>query len=288
LTYGDLKLRLTKAFPGVDLDLIEGWIDDRYAEILGELPWSRQNVVGVLQTLAPYSTGTVSLTQGSAAVAGIGTVFAAGMSGMALRVTGRDEIYQFTQMDATDGVLDRGYEGPTGAGLAYTLFQHIYVMPADCRILENTAFDSFTYGPMQRMSRAQLNASSPNGAELGKPRIWASYMDDNSTPPRMQVQLYPAPDKVIGIPFTYGSEPGDLSGGSTSAILQVWMQPTALVEGVTARIKLHLKDTAGAQVHLVMAKAALQNMRTSEAQGMPPAVMQLDDYYTRHRLRRYR
>ena len=107
LTYGQLKFRLTKQFPGVDLDLIEGWIDDRYAEILGELPWSRQNVQSVLQTVAPYSTGTVTLAAGSNTVSLTGGAFTASMTGMAFRVTGEDDIYGFTYVDATDGLLDR-------------------------------------------------------------------------------------------------------------------------------------------------------------------------------------
>jgi len=288
MTYGQLKFRLTKQFPGVDLDLIEGWIDDRYAEILGELPWSRQNVTGVLQTLAPYSTGTVTLSAGSNAVALDGGTFATGMTGMAFRVTGEDDIYAFTCVGAASGTLDRGYEGSLGLapGAAYTLFQHVYAMPADCRMLENTAFDSFSYGPMLRMARSQLQQSS--GGALGTPGIWAGYMDDGSTPPRMQVELCPAPDKAYGIPFTYVSDPGGLTGSSTFATLQVWMQPAALLEGVVARVKAHLKDYNGAQLAGVLAKAALGQMRKAEAQGMAPAAMQLDSYYTRHRMRRCR
>jgi len=290
LTYGQLKFRLTKAFPGVDLDLIEGWIDDRYAEILGELPWSRQNVQSVLSTVAPYCTGTVVLESGSNAVSLTGGAFTAAMTGMAFRVTGEDDIYGFTYVDATDGTLDRNYEGSLALapGAAYTIFQHIYVMPPDCRMLEDTAFANFSQGPMLRMTRGQLNQSEPNRASLDTPAIWSSYMDDGSTPPRIQVELFPVPDKVYGIPFTYVSDPGGLTGSATSTILQVWMQPAALVEGVTARIKAHLKDYAGAQLAGVLAKAAVANMRSSEAQGMAPAAMQLDSYYTRHRMRRCR
>jgi hypothetical protein len=290
MTYGQLKFRLTKQFPGVDLDLIEGWIDDRYAEILGELPWSRQNVTAVLQTLAPYSTGTVTLTAGSNAVALSGGTFTPAMTGMAFRVVGEDDIYAFTYVGAAAGTLDRGYEGSLGLapGAGYTIFQHVYAMPADCRMLEDTAFSDFTEGPLVRMARSQLNQSFPGAGCPGLPGIWASYMDDGSTPPRIQVQLCPVPDKVYGIPFTYVSDPGALTGAATSTILQVWMQSAALVEGVVSRIKAHLKDYNGAQLAGVMAKVGLANMRSSEAQGMPPAAMQMDPYYTGHRMRRCR
>lgn len=290
MTYGQLKFQLTKAFPGVDLDLIEGWIDERYAEILGELPWSRQNLVGVLQTIAPYSTGTVTLANGSTSVSLSGGTFAPNMTGMAFTVTGEDDIYAFSYISATTGSLDRPYEGSLALpGAGFTLFQHIYPMPADCRMLEDTAFANFSLGPLKRFSRAQLNQSCPAQGTLGTPFSWASYMDDGSVPPRIQVQLYPAPNVAMGIPFQYISDPGALSANAagTSAIIQTWMQPAALKEGVIALIKAHLKDTAGAQFAAVLARAALARMRSDEAQGSPAAEMQLDRYYTSYRSRRW-
>lgn len=289
MTYGGLKFQLTKAYPGVDLDLIEGWIDQVYTEILGELPWTRQNVTAVLQTIAPYSTGTVTLAAGSNAIALSGGTFTPAMTGMAFSVAGEDDIYAFTYAGANAGAVDRPYEGALAfaPGAAFTIFQHVYAMPPDCRMLEDTAFANFSYGPLARMARSQLNQSCPAQGTLGLPFAWTSYMDDGSTPPRMQVQLYPAPRTVIGIPFTYVSDPGALTGSATSLILQVWMQPAALVQGVTALIQAHLKDLPGAQFAALLAKSALKTMRGAEAQGMAPAQMQLDPYWTRYRAKRW-
>jgi hypothetical protein len=113
-------------------------------------------------------------------------------------------------------------------------------------------------------------------------------MDDSSTPPNLRVELYPVPDAVYAIPYVYASEASELAGSSGLTILQVWMQRTALFEGVCARIKAHLKDYEGAEYSLALAGAALQTMRRAEAQGMAPAQMKLDSYYTSHRMRRCR
>ena len=134
MTYGNLKFRLTKMFPGVDLDIVEGFIADRYAEILGELPWSRLNVEAMLLTAAPYSTGTVAVTQGSTAIVLAGGAWTAAMNGQAFRTVGRSEFYAFTFSDATHGALDRPYEGDASTAAGYSLFQHIYPLPADCRL----------------------------------------------------------------------------------------------------------------------------------------------------------
>lgn len=284
MTYGQIRFQITKAFPKVDPDLIEGWINQRYDEIMGELPWTRLHVQSVLQTVAPYATGTVLVTLGSAALVLTSGTWTALMSGRSFRIAGRSESYTFTRVTNTTGTLDRAYEGPTAATAAYSIFDNVYALPSDCRLLEDDAFVS-QLGPMRRFSRGELDVSDPLRQGTGTPQAWASRMDDSSTPPNMQVELYPVPNKAIGIPFTYVMDASPLT--AASSILQVWIQSAALIEGTTAKIKAHLRDYAGAQYHTATAKSALANMRTSEAQGMGPAIFQLDGYYTSHRRKRW-
>jgi hypothetical protein len=466
MTYGQLKIRFVKAYPGVDLELIEGWIGDVYADILHELPWQRQNVTGVLQTLAPYATGTVACTTGSNAIQGAGTAWTPAMSGMQIRMTNPnaipdsegdddggsdftdddivvaspdDDIYTFTYVGATSGTLDRPYEGTgaataieniaggstsgtvatvditdtdgfavgclvnvagaspiglnvtgaaitavvsnvsisyanttpaapvlaqgtisaiavqnitggstsgtvatvnvpstsgfivgglvnvagaspvgvnvagaaitavgatsisyanstaagailaqgtiSGPGLAYSIFQSIYTMPANCRLLDDNAFSQFSLGPLLRMDWSQLNQADPSRSQTGTPGYWATSMDDDSTPPNMQVELYPVPDQVYALPYKYQAEGPALTG--TSVTLLAWLQPGALIEGVTAKIKAHLKDIPGAQFALACYNRALKTMRGAEAQGMAPANMQLSGFYIAHRWKRW-
>jgi hypothetical protein len=275
VTLGQLRFRLTKAFPGVDADLIDGWIQDVYAEILAELPWSRQQVTATLQTTAPYETGTVAVTEGSNAVTLTGGAWTTGMTGRAFRVTGREEYYEFTQTGASTGTLDRVYEGDTAAAASYKIFQFIYPLPLDCRTLQDDAFPSLV-----RLSGPQLDATS-----YGDPTNWASYMEDGSTPPRMQVELSPVPVEAVAIPFNYTADADTLS--ATSAILKVWIQPAALIEGVTGRIKAHLGDYVGAAFHVSAHRTALDKMRGVEVDGMAATEIQLPSHYTAHRRRRW-
>jgi hypothetical protein len=273
VTYGELKFRLVKAFPGVDLTLIEGWIGDVYADILGELPWSRQKTTGILRTTAPYTTGAASVTSGSASVSLSGGTWTSLMSGRAFRIGTRDEYYQFTQTGSTTGTLDRAYEGDTDTSASYRIFQFVYPLPSDCRLLQDDAFPSLI----------RTNGSRIDAWADGTPTRWASYMEDSSTPPRMQVELYPAPDAAIGIPFTYIADAA--LSGSTS-IVKAWLEPSALVEGVTAKIKAHLKDYNGALFHQRAFRESLDSMKRAEAHGSAPCEMRLDSYFTRHRRRR--
>src|ERR1700690_775250 len=213
MTYGQLKLRLTQMFPGVSLDPLEGWAGDRYSEILGELPWSRLDATAILETVAPYVTGTVAVTAGSAAIALTGGTWISSMTGRAVRVAGDNAFYSFSYSSATTGLLDRPYEGTTATAAAYSIYQSVYPLPADCRLLADNAF-----GRMVRFPQAHLNESDPLRVATGTPTVWTSYMDDLSTPPNMQVEIWPAPSEAIGIPYTYSADAGDLA--STATILQ--------------------------------------------------------------------
>src|ERR1035437_10274292 len=136
------------------------------------------------------------------------------MRGRAFRVAGRSEFYEFTWLTATTGTLDRPYEGTTSATAGYSIFQNVYPLPADCRLVNDDAFSDM-YGPMVRFTHGELNESDPSRIQTGTPRAWASYMDDSSTPPRMQVEIWPIPDVAIGIPFTYVGDAAPLTDTST-------------------------------------------------------------------------
>jgi hypothetical protein len=138
---------------------------------------------------------------------------------------------------------------------------------------------------MTRTTHGELNLSDQWRVQVGTPYAWASYMDGNSVPPFMQVELYPVPNLAVGIPFTYSADLPAL--GDTSLAIAPWIQPGALVQGVIALLKGYLRDYTGAQLAAVSAAAALKQMRGSEAQGMAPGQMRLDSYYVGYRTRRW-
>lgn len=297
MTFGQLKFRLTKAFPGVDADLVEGWITDCYQEILGLLPWSRLNVQAILMTTPPYSTGKVNVTNGSQAIALTGGAWTAGMSGLVFRVAGDAEEYQFTYAGATTATLDRPYVGATATAAAYAIYQSVYPLPANCRFLDDEAFASFELGPLKKLpieEGQKMFGTGPgyppyadgNVPFLGTPRIWWPYMDDGSTPPNMQVRLFPIPDQVYGIPYTYLAEAASPSG--TSFTLLPWIQPAALIEGATAKIKRHLKDYPGAQTAKAAFGDAMVVMLSQEAYRRGPVQMEMAGYYSGYRSKRWR
>ena len=70
-----------------------------------------------------YTTGTVQVTNGSAAIVGTGTTFTSGMVGKAFRVAGSNVRYKVaTYTDATHITLTDTYGETGGSGKLYTIF----------------------------------------------------------------------------------------------------------------------------------------------------------------------
>lgn len=112
--YGQLRMAIIKAHPGVDLDLIDFYISNRYADIiLNGLSWKRLETQSVIQVPPSYNVGSLTATQGSPNVVGLGTTWTSQMNGLLIRINNQTEYYQFTQASATTGTLDRPYEGST-------------------------------------------------------------------------------------------------------------------------------------------------------------------------------
>jgi hypothetical protein len=199
-------------------------------------------------------------------------------------VKGDQDFYEFSFISSSIGQLDRPYDGTTSAAASYAISQFVYVMPDDCRLLRDDAFNG-PLGPLQRFAHQQIDAFDPQRNTVGTPTVWASYMDANAVPPPIQVELWPWPDKIISLPFAYESI--GTSPAVETTLLQVWLQPSALLEGVTARIKAHLKDYEGATLHAALAKSGLQTMRGAEAQKLAPVQLQLSSYYVGYRAKRW-
>lgn len=255
MTYGQIRLRLSKLAPGIDLELLDGWIQDRYTEILDALPWKRLEGESVFQSPASYAVGTVSATQGSSAIAGVGTTWTAAMNGLMTRINNGAEYYNFTYVSATTATLDRPFEQVSGTGFAYRIDQAVFLLPAACRVLRAILPFHNRRRPLQMISPAELDRLAPQRTTYGTPVYAAASWDSYTDPPVMQVELYPVPSNPDSVGNTlswmvdYIYDPAGLNPSLTSTNMLPWVRPAALIEGVTANIKRHLKDYQGAEEH---------------------------------------
>ncbi len=123
---------------------------------------------GVITTVAPYETGTVTVTNNSKTVTGSGTTFTTAMVGRKLRVTGQNAYYRISAyVSATEVTLETVFQGDTESGATYEIFKDEYRLPADMDTykvmrqiedsqsivdIEKTAFDIYEPAPIAKGS----------------------------------------------------------------------------------------------------------------------------------------
>lgn len=299
MTYGGLRYRLSKSAPGVDLELIDGWIQDRYTKILDALPWRRLEGESVYQWPTSYAVGTLTATQGSAALVGDGTgVWTAAMSGLMIRIANGPEYYLFTYVDATHGTLDRPYEGGTtgglaGSGLAYRIDQAVFALPGSARILRGVRA-LHPNPPIEIVSQAELNRIAPRRPEYGSPRYAALSWDSYTKPPYQQLELYPIPScpdsvgNVLSYVVDYVYDADALDASQTSTAMLPWVRPSALVAGVMSDIALYKGDLTTAEAHGARFTTLVKQMAMINAQQQPAEAIQIAPEFRPRRIAPYR
>jgi len=104
-----------------------------------QMPWMRKD--GYFALKAKYSTGTITTTNGSAAVTGAGTAWAMDMAGQLIIITDAadgDVVYRILSWtDATHITLETSYAHTGGAAQAYGIYYDTYSLPEDFKTLES-------------------------------------------------------------------------------------------------------------------------------------------------------
>ncbi len=285
MTYGQLRLQVTQENPGIPLEKVDGWLQDRYTEILDRLEWKRTEAESVIVSPASYQTGTLAATQGSNAITGTGTTWTAAMNGRMIRIDDSSEYYQFTYLTATTATLDRGWEHPDTTVSTYRIDQAVFLLPADCRILKGVRSLHDWEPPLARVTPGELDRISGQRRSYGSPTKYAPTWDNFSDPPIMQVELSPVPDspntasETLSFVVIYDFDSSLIAPGSTSSSLLPWVRPAALKAGVRSSRFRDLKDwTSAAAEQAEMDRLVAIMARVNAAQIGPEQIRTAPEY----------
>jgi hypothetical protein len=290
-TWGQLRLLLQQSAAEISPDLIDGYLNTRYGDVLDRYPWKGLEVKAVLETTAAYQTGTVSVTQGSTAVEGTGTVLTAGMTGMKFRVSSDTAIYAFTWVDATHGTLDRNYEGSTNLTAGFSIFQDEYVLPATTKTVLSVVSPVMGV-PLEDWTERQLLGEG--FGYLGQPNCpgtvtaYAVTCDTNEAAPPVnhQIQFFPPPKLAQGYPLRYQKATAGFSGANTSSAPLPFVSDNVLLCGGRADIKRKQKDYAGAELEEALYEKAILTMLKADGVRRGNATPVLAPQWSGYRLKR--
>jgi hypothetical protein len=283
-TFGDLRLQLARRFPGADLDLLDSYLVAGYNEILDRTNWQRSEAEYVLQTTSQVQ-GSATVTVGSNAVVGVGTTWDATMSGRMIRFGADPEYYGFTYVDATHATLDRNYSGSSGT-VGFLLNQNVYVLPSEAREVEQVAFMN-CWWQAERTTLQKLNQIDP-GRNTYSDIVahWAPYMDEQTSPPTPQIELWPVPTVQRTATVLYWVDNQVSLPLSASVAILAWVVPQAVVELAAEIFYRDGGKLPQAQAARTAAERYIQDMLLRDALQTGPVQLQGDDHYSRRNQQR--
>lgn len=292
-TLGQFQGRVTQTpiGSGTNQDILIGLINDAIEEICRSTEWSRLEKQSVLQTVAPYQTGTVNVTVGSTLVTVTGGTFTSDMTGRFFRVLSELEYYGFTFASASTGNLDRAYEAADDAADAqFVIYKSVYELPSDVQSIRSLAVLNPGYD-LDEITREELDrmaASRQVQTGFQTPEAYAPAED--SANGLAQIELWPPPSEAIGMPMRYYAKPPLFETEpqliDTSATFPDWISIPCVYASVMADLHRLQKEFAEASQWEQLFQMRLKVMQQEDARKRPPTVLREADRYTEHRFKR--
>lgn len=206
----------------LDLDTTAGSETDtslkRYVNLFGRRlwtsrPWRERRAELVVATVAPYSTGTASITEGTAALTGSGTTWT-GFEARKFALGYSEPIYRVSSVGgATAITLARNYlEGDVSGG-TYVIYQDEYdLTSAVDSVTSATLLYNSRWGEIAVVPQTQMDAEAAVGATSGKPL--AVCLVTSTTAGTRRIRFSPVPDDTYAVVVKYLKAWTDLSGDS--------------------------------------------------------------------------
>lgn len=137
-TFGQIWNRVLLFAPDLPPVLAQEFVKNTYRVVLGDHSWMATRKDAELLLPNQYTTGTVTVVNGSPTITGSGTAFTTAMIGRQLIFSGLAPFYTITAVDAGAQTLtiDRNYPNVSASALTYEISQAYVEFPTDLYVLE--------------------------------------------------------------------------------------------------------------------------------------------------------
>jgi hypothetical protein len=282
-TYGQFRFAITKApfAVGVDPELIDQYANDVYSRILHAREWDELQEEVAFPVTGAYTTGTLAAINGSNAIIGTLTVWTTAMTGWRIRISGRNEWYEFTFATATTGTLDGGFAGTTDSGLEYRLWQPIVDLPTDADRVISLIVPA-TDTSLEEIEQTELDRIDENRLTHGEPEVFAPYELDATTNGR-QIELWPGPDNDATYRLKYKKLIPRFGPTDSSSSFEPWVNTECVWEGVRSKLLADRGDYTGSALAESLFNLLLGNMMAEDDRRRGPQRIKMDESFTFHR-----
>lgn len=283
-TYPDIWNQVLLRAPDTGPFLAQNFVRNSFLRIAERRRWSWLIKFGQFISPAPYVTGTVSVTQGSTTVTGVGTLWTTASPTLLyqqFRIGLTAPIYTIiTVTDDTHLELDSPYGGATATNTVYRIYQCFFPTPTDYHSMLTLWDPAMNWQLYLNIKQEQLNIWDAQRATMGN-AYSVSYRDTSqyyigntaTTPGVPRLELWPH-SLSRTFPCLYESRCIDIS--EPGAILPRYIRGDMLLEMSLAEAAYYpgtrdkpnaYKDLAAARRHeqkaeLMIAEAERQDDET--------------------------
>lgn len=165
--------------------------------------------VGGIDLLAPYTTGTLTLTNASATVTFSGSTLPSWVdAGCDLFITSLGNWYRISSRDsATQVTIAYTYNGTTTASLQFSISKNRYALPTGCARTNDLLFGTTWPYATRMTSAAKLEMLKDSWQETGSSTmVWAIEKD--------YICVWPSPTAAAHVNFLYFGKPAQVTSGS--------------------------------------------------------------------------
>lgn len=197
LTVRQIEGRLLQLTDGqIDEVNARAIVDDCYRELYSTWSWSFAKTDGVITTIAPKSSGTVTTTSGGTTLTGESTSWSTTDDVNSFIKVGGNT-YEVTAVASSVSVtIDPAYISSGASNLTYTLFKNRYTLATNVEYV-TTMYSSW---PMFERSQFEINILDPRRDSSGVP-LFYMYRGFN-TSNAQKIELFPYPDAAYIIRYT--------------------------------------------------------------------------------------
>lgn len=212
--------------------------------------------------VAPHTTGTVSVANGSATVTGVGTAFTEAMEDQAIVFSDRDEHYYIASVEsATSLTLNTAFIGTTLSGSTFTIHTINYTLPSTISLpkIKDIVIQN-PHHKLEYIDQRKRDELSPNPfRSTSQP---TGYLDWGQS----SIQPYPATDAAYIATIRFQKKPTEVSAVQTTLDwpdqMHLCIFKLALAQGWR-----YLDDDQADSVHAEGVAMAQGHMRANNRRG---------------------
>jgi hypothetical protein len=198
--------------PDMPVQMAQKFINNAFRRVIDSRLWYGLLLKGQVNVPNAVTGGTVTVTNNSPVIMGVGTAFNPSMIKSSFRVGFSTPIYRIASFQSpTQITLDLPWGGPTQSNVAYMIFQNIVSFGNNIKKLLAVVNQRQGYRMKLHMPQEVLNIYDTWRTTTGWTYLVANYAPSpvDGSP---LFELYPAPTFQQSFPFLASVQPPDLKG----------------------------------------------------------------------------